>query len=90
MMNWKGCGRKPSWPNVSSNPDICPEGPRKTTKNLSQDILSPSRDLKLGPSEYEAAVLTTRPRRSTGALTKHINFNVVYRPMKPEQIEGRR
>jgi hypothetical protein len=34
------------------------------TKNLSQDSRSPGRDLKPGPPEYEAGVLTTRPRRS--------------------------
>jgi hypothetical protein len=49
-MNWKGCG-------------ICLEGLRKTTKNLSQDSRSPGRDLNPGPPEYEAGVLTTRPRR---------------------------
>jgi hypothetical protein len=29
-------------------------------ENLSQDSLSPDRDLNPGPSEYEAGVLTTR------------------------------
>jgi hypothetical protein len=31
----------------------------KTTKNLSQDSLSLGLDLKLGPHEYEAVILTT-------------------------------
>jgi hypothetical protein len=38
------------------------EGPRKTTKTLSQDNQSPSRDLDTGPPEYGAGVLTTRPQ----------------------------
>jgi hypothetical protein len=36
---------------------------RKSTNNLSQDGLSPYRDLNPEPPEYEAGVLTTRPRR---------------------------
>jgi len=33
MMNWKGCERKWSWPNLRYYPGICLEGLRKTTKN---------------------------------------------------------
>jgi hypothetical protein len=54
MLNWKGFGRKWSWPNLRSNPGICIEGLRKTTKNLSQDSWSPGRDLNTGPPKYEA------------------------------------
>jgi hypothetical protein len=43
---------------------ICPEGLKKTTENVSQDMKSPGRDLNPRPAEYETAVLTTRPRRS--------------------------
>jgi hypothetical protein len=63
IINSKGCGRKRSPPNFGYYPGICREGLRKTMKNLSQDTRSPSRDLKPGPPEYEAGVLTTRPRR---------------------------
>jgi hypothetical protein len=63
-MNWKGCGRKRSWPNLRYYPGTRLEGVRKTTKSLSQDSRSPGRDLNPGPAEYEARVLTTRPRRS--------------------------
>jgi hypothetical protein len=63
-MNWKGCGRKRSWPDVRYFPGICLEGVRKTTKYLSQDNRSLGRDLNLGPPEYEAGVLTTQPLRS--------------------------
>jgi hypothetical protein len=31
-MNWKGYGRKWVWPTLRYYPDICLEGPRKTTK----------------------------------------------------------
>jgi hypothetical protein len=63
-MNWKGCCRTRSWPNLRYYPGIYPERPRKTTKKLSQDSRSLGRDLISGPPEYEAGVLTTRPRRS--------------------------
>jgi hypothetical protein len=63
MMNWKGCERKRSWPNLRYYPSICLEGPRKTVQNLSQDSWSPGRDLNPRPPEYEAGVLTTRLRR---------------------------
>jgi hypothetical protein len=45
-------------------PDICPEDLRKTTINLNQYSRSPGRDLKSGPPEYEAGLLTTRPQLS--------------------------
>jgi hypothetical protein len=41
-------------------PDICIEGLRKPTKNISQDSRSSGRDLKPGPPENKAGVLTTR------------------------------
>jgi hypothetical protein len=63
-MNWKGCGRKRSWPNKRHYPGIFLEGLRKSTKNLSWDSRSPGRDLNPGPPEYKAGVLTTRKRRS--------------------------
>jgi hypothetical protein len=40
MMNWKGCGRKRSWPNLTCYPGICPEGLRKPLKPSSQDSWS--------------------------------------------------
>jgi hypothetical protein len=49
---------------LSDYPDICLEGLKKTTKTLSQDNRSLGRNLSLGFTEYEAGVLTTRPRRS--------------------------
>jgi hypothetical protein len=38
------------------------EGLRKTTNNHSQQSRSPGRDFNSDPHEYEAGVLTTRPR----------------------------
>jgi hypothetical protein len=47
------CGRKRSWPNLRYYLGICLERLRKTTKNLSQDSLSPGRGLNPRLSEYE-------------------------------------
>jgi hypothetical protein len=63
MMNLKGFGRKPSWPNLRYYPGIRVVRLRKTTKPMSQGSRSPGRDLNPGPPEYEAVVLTTKPRR---------------------------
>jgi hypothetical protein len=42
-LNWKGYGRKRSWPNLRCYPGICLERLRKTTKNLQsgQPIFGP-------------------------------------------------
>jgi hypothetical protein len=32
MMNWRGCGKKWSWPNLRYHPDTYLEGLRKITK----------------------------------------------------------
>jgi hypothetical protein len=39
-------------------------GGTEKNQNVSQHSLSPGRNLNPGPPEYEAGVLTTRPRRS--------------------------
>jgi hypothetical protein len=54
-MNWKGCGRKRSWPNLRYYLGIC-LGLRKTTKNLSQNSQALGKDFNSGSSEYEAGV----------------------------------
>jgi hypothetical protein len=61
-MNWKGCGRKRLWPNLTYYIGMFMEGLRKTTNNLSPDSRSPGRDLNLGPCKYEAELLTAQPR----------------------------
>jgi hypothetical protein len=56
--------RKRSWPNFKVLSRHFSGGPRKTTKNPSQDSRSLGQDLNPGAAEYEAEVLTSRPRRS--------------------------
>jgi hypothetical protein len=53
-----------SWPNLRYYPGIFLKRLRKTTKNFSQDSRSPGREMNPGPLEYEAGMLTIRPRRS--------------------------
>jgi hypothetical protein len=60
-MNWKGSGRKRSWPNFKVLYRNSPGRTEKNTKTLNQDIRSPGRDLKPGPLEYEAGPRTRRP-----------------------------
>jgi hypothetical protein len=60
MVNWKGCGRKHSWPNLRYYPKICQEGLRENMKNFSQDSQCPGQDLNPVSPKYEAGVLTTR------------------------------
>jgi hypothetical protein len=43
-LNWIGCGRKRSWPNLTYIHRICLKGRRKFTKNTSQDNRWPRRD----------------------------------------------
>jgi hypothetical protein len=59
MINWKGCGRKRSWSDLSHYPEICLEGLRETTRNLSQHSRFPGRDLNPERPEYEGGTLTT-------------------------------
>jgi hypothetical protein len=49
-MNWKGYGRKWSWPNLKYYAGTCLEGLKKTTKTLTQDEQSVGKDLNLEPS----------------------------------------
>jgi hypothetical protein len=58
--NVKGSGRGL----IRYHPSIFLEVLSKTTKTLSQDSRSSDRELNPGPPEYEAAMITTRPRRS--------------------------
>jgi hypothetical protein len=63
MMNCKGFGWKQSWPNFKTLHRHLPGGIEKNHKNLTQDSQALGPDLNLGPSEYEAGVLTTQPER---------------------------
>jgi hypothetical protein len=62
MTNLKVSGKNWSWTNFKHCPGIWRL--RKTMKKPSQYSRSPSRDIKHGPSEYEAGILTTRPGHS--------------------------
>jgi hypothetical protein len=66
MIHWREFGRKRLWPNF--NFSIRLEVLGKITKDFSQYSRSPGRDLKRGLPEYEAGVLTTRPRRSVNCV----------------------
>jgi hypothetical protein len=69
MVNWKGYGRKKSWPSLRYYPIICLEGLRKTTKDLSQDTWPQV------PPEYG---LISRPRArwlSFFFFSVHLNFS---------------
>jgi hypothetical protein len=78
-MNWKWCGGKRFWPNLRHYAGICLDGIKKAKKNPSQNSRSPCQGLHQGLSDYEAGVLTTRPRRSVSfayvfLLLFHISF----------------
>jgi hypothetical protein len=61
MVNWKGFGRKQSWYNFKVLFQHSPGGTDETHEKP-QDIRSPGSDFNPGPPEYEAGMLTTRPR----------------------------
>jgi hypothetical protein len=63
-MNWEGCGRKRSWTNLRYYARHLPGETEKNVENLSQDNRYPDWDLNPEHSEYEARVLSSRPRRS--------------------------
>jgi hypothetical protein len=66
MMNWKTCRRKRPLLKLMLHPGTFLEGPRKTTtEKFSQYSQYPRRGLNPGSLEYEAALLTTGPRRQT-------------------------
>jgi hypothetical protein len=61
-MIWKGCGRKLPWPNLRNYPSIHLQWLRKAMKSLSHDSQFPGRDCNPQPREFEAGVLSARPR----------------------------
>jgi hypothetical protein len=61
MMNWRGFGRKRSWPNFKALSRNSPGGTEKKARKTSIRIAGHrGRDLNLGSPEYEAGVLTAR------------------------------
>jgi hypothetical protein len=63
MINYKGSGRKRSWPYFKALSRHSPGGTEENHDNLSHDIRCPSWNLKSGPTEYGEGKLITRPRR---------------------------
>jgi hypothetical protein len=53
MMNWKGFGRKQSWPSIKVLSRHLLGGTGKNTKILSEDSRSLGWDLNTGPPKYE-------------------------------------
>jgi hypothetical protein len=64
MMNGKGLGRKRSWPNLRYYAGIRLDKLNKPQKTTISIAGRRGRDQNPEPPEYEAGVLTTRPRRS--------------------------
>jgi hypothetical protein len=52
------------WPNFKVLSQHSPGGTEENHEHLSRDSRFPDKDLNPEPLEYEAGVLTTRPRRS--------------------------
>jgi hypothetical protein len=83
MMNWKGCGKKRSWPNLIYYPGICLEGLRKARKILSQYSRSPDLDFKSGPPEYVGLMV----KWISEVLSKsRINFIILTNKLKHTRI----
>jgi hypothetical protein len=72
MMNWRGFGRKRSWRKFNVLPGYSPEETERNQKNIKHDSLWTGPRFEPEPPEYEAGVLTTRPRRS-------VPFSIVIR-----------
>jgi hypothetical protein len=64
-MNWKGCGRKQSWPNLR-DPDICVEGLREVTKHLKIS----GRRGKIGPR------VLLNAKENSGTIDCDARFNI--------------
>jgi hypothetical protein len=76
MKNWKGRVRKWSWPNLRQSRHLH-ESTEKNNENI-QDSRSPGLDLKPEPPEYEAGVLTTRPRRSVMSIAEKLENGIIF------------
>jgi hypothetical protein len=63
-MNLKGCVSKRMWSNFNVLSRTVVGETEENHDIISQDIRCSGRDMKPGPPEYEAGMLTTRPQRS--------------------------
>jgi hypothetical protein len=72
MMNWRGFGRKLSWPNFMVLSWHSPGGTEKPWKTSIRIAGRQGREINPGPSELKVGVLTTRQQRS---VTNVKSFN---------------
>jgi hypothetical protein len=72
LMNWKGYGKKPSWPNLRYYPGIFQEEMRKATKSLM--IASSGPVFIPGSPDNETGQLTNRPLRSVLSLVSASSY----------------
>jgi hypothetical protein len=70
-------GKKRLWPSFKAISRNLPGETEENHQNLSKYSRPPGRDLNVGIVEYEAEVLTTRPRRSVGFLLNTENLKYV-------------
>jgi hypothetical protein len=71
-MTWKGFERSVHGP-IEYYPNICMEGLRKITKNLSQDSRYPSQDSNEASPEYKpTALLLDQPIRFDRVINLHV------------------
>jgi hypothetical protein len=64
MMNWKGFGRKQTWPNLKVlSQHFSGETEQNIRKTSARTVCSLGRDLSQGFRKYEAGVLNTQARR---------------------------
>jgi hypothetical protein len=78
-MEWKGCGRKRSVPNLRYYPGICLEGLNKTTKTSVYLVSWPRFEAGTSQILSRVGLLTTRPRRS-------VSLGFVYRSLALDSI----
>jgi hypothetical protein len=65
MMNWKDVEGSGHGLILRNQFQHLPGRTGENNEQLSQDSLSPGRDLNPGPPQYDAGVLTSRPRRTS-------------------------
>jgi hypothetical protein len=79
MINEYWVGHAMEWSDRGLIKELSRHLPGRTEENheqLSQDSRSPSQDLNAGPQEYEAGVVSTRPRRSVIASHFYIPIHI--------------
>jgi hypothetical protein len=90
LMNWKGCGRKQSWPPLRYYHEIRLGGLRKVTRNLSQDCRCPNWDSNRNPPKSKSEVLLPQPACSVNWYETKLNsfYSVWYKLWIPNLIKA--